>query len=83
MVLGDGAKRREGYIQGVPVGHRGRRDRTGTWSLAALVAFRLATRVACTTGPLPPSATAIGVVGLSTCLLVAWTAWADRRREAR
>jgi hypothetical protein len=35
------------------------------------------------TGPPPPSARAIGFVGLSTWLLVAWMAWADRHREPR
>jgi membrane-bound metal-dependent hydrolase YbcI (DUF457 family) len=59
------------------------RDRTGTWSLVALVAFLLAAWVANMAGPPPPSARAIGFVGLSMWLLVAWMAWADRHREPR
>jgi membrane-bound metal-dependent hydrolase YbcI (DUF457 family) len=59
------------------------RDRVGTWALAGLVAFLLATWGANVTGPPPPSATAIGAVGLSMWLLVAWMAWIDRHREVR
>jgi len=59
------------------------RDRVGTWALAGLVAFLLATWGANVTGPPPPSAAAIGVVGLSMWLLVAWMAWIDRHREVR
>lgn len=59
------------------------RDRVGTWSLVGWVAFLLATWFANMAGPPPPSARAVGAVGLSMWLLVAWMAWADRHREPR
>jgi len=52
----------------------------GLWTLLGLLLLAYAGNVL---GEPPPSATAIGWVGLSTWLLVLWLAWADRNREPR
>jgi len=57
------------------------RNRTGRIALWALVAFLLAVYVA-NLGPPPPSATAVGVVGLLLWLFIPWAVWIDRNREA-
>lgn len=55
-----------------------RAGRLGSWGL---VAFLVIIYVANVTGPPPPSARAVGVVGLLVWLLVPWGAWADRNRR--
>jgi hypothetical protein len=58
------------------------RDAVGRFALVAFVAFLLAVYAANVLGPPPPSPRAIGVVGLTQWLLVAWAAWVDRHRDA-
>jgi hypothetical protein len=55
------------------------RNRRGRVALWALVAFLAVTYVA-NMGPPPPSARAIGIVGLLMWLFVPWGAWIDRNR---
>ncbi len=59
------------------------RDRTGTWSLAGLLAFLLVVHLANALGDAPPSVSAIAWVGQAQWLLVAWAYWVDRHRAAR
>lgn len=56
------------------------RNHTGAIALWSLVAFLGVAYAGNVLGGPPPSATAIGVVGLSLWLLVLWFAWADRNR---
>jgi hypothetical protein len=56
-------------------------NRTGLLALWGLVAFLIIIYVANVTGPPPPSAQAIGVVGLLTWLFIPWGAWVDRNRR--
>jgi hypothetical protein len=56
------------------------RDRTGRWSLAALVIFLAAMYLGSVFGPPPPSVTAVAWVGQGIWLLVAWGYWIDRHR---
>jgi membrane-bound metal-dependent hydrolase YbcI (DUF457 family) len=58
------------------------RDRIGAGAPWALAGFLGAVYAGELFGPPPPSVGAIGVVGLSLWLLVAWAAWADRHRDA-
>lgn len=58
-------------------------DRTGTWSLWALVAFLLVIQVGNVFGPPPPSVAAIAWVGQAQWLLVLWAYWTDRHRVTR
>jgi membrane-bound metal-dependent hydrolase YbcI (DUF457 family) len=56
------------------------RDATGRWAFRALI---LMTTVVWATGPWsppPPSATAIGIVGITMCLFPLWAAWIERHR---
>jgi hypothetical protein len=55
-------------------------NRSGLIAFWGLVAFLVVIYVANVTGPPPPSARAIGVVGLLTWLFVPWGAWVDRNR---
>jgi hypothetical protein len=59
------------------------RDRTGSISLWALVAFLALVYAANLFSPPPPDAKAIGWVGLAQWLFVPWGAWIDRHREVR
>jgi hypothetical protein len=57
------------------------RNRTGRLALAGFVAFLLLAYASSLAGPPPPSATAVGAVGVvAGALLVAWAAWIDRNR---
>ncbi len=56
------------------------RDRTGTWSLWALVAFLVALYVLSLVGPAPPDADRFAWVGLAAWLFVPWGYWIDRHR---
>jgi hypothetical protein len=58
-------------------------DRTGSWSLVALVALLLAAYGAAVFGPPPPSATAVAWAGLAGWLLPLVGVWIDRHRAAR
>lgn len=58
------------------------RDRAGSIALWTLVAFLALIYVANITSPPPPSADAIGWVGLAQWLFVPWGWWIDRHREA-
>ncbi|HVR43356.1 MAG TPA: metal-dependent hydrolase [Thermoanaerobaculia bacterium] len=59
------------------------RDRTGTWSLAALVLFLLVVFAANLFGPPPPEIVAVAWVAQAIWLLVAWGYWIDRHRMPR
>lgn len=59
------------------------RDRVGSWSAAAFIAFLLAVYAANLLGPPPPGIMAVAWVGLAQWLLVAWAAWFDRHRIVR
>lgn len=57
------------------------RDRIGVWGLWGLVALLLASYVAATFGPLPPSANVVAMAGLvGTAVAAAWAYWVDRHR---
>lgn len=66
------------YLRGT-----GARDAVGRWALWGLLGFLLVVYAGNLAGPPPPSATAIGWVGLSQWLLVAWGYWIDRHRSGR
>ncbi|MBR9976097.1 MAG: hypothetical protein KFF77_10995 [Bacteroidetes bacterium] len=57
------------------------RNRIGNWALWSLIVFLLVVYVMNVFGPPPADAHAIGYVGLSMWLLVAWGYWVDRARE--
>lgn len=59
------------------------RDRTGTWSLAGLVAFLVVIYLLNLFGPPPPSVKAVAWGAMAMWLLVAWGYWIDRHRTAR
>lgn len=59
------------------------RDRTGNLALWSLLAFIFLIWVSGPFSPPPPSATAIGIVGLLLWLLPLWAFWADRHRRLR
>jgi hypothetical protein len=50
--------------------------------LWVFVAFLLAVYAGNVIGPPPPSARAVAIVGLVSCLLPVWAAWVDRRRAS-
>jgi membrane-bound metal-dependent hydrolase YbcI (DUF457 family) len=56
------------------------RDRTGTFALAAFVAFLLVAYVANIFGPPPPNQRVLAWFALSSWLLVLWAMWIDRHR---
>ena len=58
------------------------RDRAGRWGYVALVGFLAVTYLMALFGPPPPSVSALGWVGHSVWLLVAWGYWLDRHRVA-
>jgi hypothetical protein len=55
----------------------------GTIAMSSLVTVLLVIYVANIFGPPPPDANAIGWVGLSQWLLIAWAYWVDNTREYR
>ena len=55
-------------------------DRTGVWSLWALVVFLVAAWLASVLGPPPPSERPVQWIGLTMWLLVPWGWWIDRHR---
>lgn len=57
-------------------------DRTGRWSLAALVAFLVLVYLASVFGPPPPGVTAVAWSAQAIWLLVLWGYWIDRHRLA-
>lgn len=57
-------------------------DRTGIWSLAALVLFLVSIQIANTFGSAPPSLAALIWVGQAQWLLVLWGYWVDKHRES-
>lgn len=56
-------------------------NRTGRISFWSLVAFLAAVYLANVFGPPPPASDALGYVGLSMWLFVAWGYWIDRNRS--
>jgi hypothetical protein len=58
-----------------------RRDRLGTWLLAAFLAVLAVLYLASVFGPPPPSARALALSGLLGWLFVAWGWWIDRHRR--
>jgi membrane-bound metal-dependent hydrolase YbcI (DUF457 family) len=59
------------------------RDSVGRWSFVGLVAFLLIAYFANVAGGPPPSVTAIYVVGIiGAAILIAWSWWTDRHRQA-
>lgn len=56
------------------------KDRTGSWSFWALIIFLVLVYLGNLFGPPPPESSALGYVGLSMWLLVAWGYWIDRHR---
>lgn len=59
------------------------KNRTGSISVAAFVAFLLLTYVMNARGEAPPSVPALAWVSLSLWLLVPWGYWIDRHRETK
>ena len=57
-------------------------NKTGTISLWALLIFLIVIYISNIIGPPPPSEEAIGYVGLSQFLIIAWGYWIDRKRIA-
>ncbi|MEX1140024.1 MAG: hypothetical protein WEF53_11830 [Bacteroidota bacterium] len=58
------------------------KDRTGSWSFWGLIVFLVLVYLGNLFGPPPPESAALGYVGLSMWLLVAWGYWIDRHRMA-
>lgn len=56
-------------------------DRIGRWSFLGFVAFAAVIYIANITGPPPPSAEAIGWVGLAAWLFPVWGWWIERHRR--
>lgn len=59
-----------------------RRDRIGTWALAAFVTLLAVLYLAAVFGPPPPSVQVLAMSGLLGWLFVVWTYWIDRHRKA-
>ena len=57
------------------------KNRTGTISLWALIAFLVIIYIGNLFGPPPPAAEPIAIVGMAHWLLVFWGYWIDRNRE--
>jgi hypothetical protein len=57
------------------------KDRTGTWSFVALIAFLFITYIGNALGPPPPSATAVAASALALWLIPLWGLWIERHRE--
>jgi hypothetical protein len=57
-------------------------DRTGRWSLIALVAFLVLVYLASVFGPPPPDVAAVAWSAQAIWLLVLWAYWIDRHRLA-
>ncbi|GJQ20911.1 MAG: permease [Bacteroidia bacterium] len=57
-------------------------NRAGTVSFWSLVVFLIIVSLANIFGPPPPDTSALGYVGLSMWLLVAWGYWIDRNRSS-
>jgi hypothetical protein len=57
------------------------KNKTGNWSLWALVFFLLTIHIMNAFGPPPPNAEIVAWMGLSQWLLVAWGYWIDNHRE--
>jgi peptidoglycan/LPS O-acetylase OafA/YrhL len=51
--------------------------------LWVFVAFLLAVYAGNVTGPTPPSARAVAIVGLAAWILPVWAAWVDRWKETK
>jgi len=58
------------------------RDRTGTFSLGALVVFLIAVYATSVFGPPPPDERVLSMVALSGWFFVPWGYWIDRHRQA-
>ena len=58
------------------------KNKTGSWSLIALLIFLTAIYFMNAFGDPPPNAEAIGYVGLFQWLLIAWGYWTDRNRTS-
>jgi hypothetical protein len=58
------------------------KNKTGTFALWSLVIFLILIYILNIIGPPPESAEAIGYVGLSQWLIIAWGYWIDRNRQS-
>jgi hypothetical protein len=58
------------------------KNKTGTFALWSLVIFLILIYILNIIGPSPESAEAIGYVGLSQWLIIAWGYWIDRNRQS-
>ena len=67
---------------GIYTGATSRRDSTGTWSFALMIALMLLIYAAAVFGPPSPSASAVAWTDLGQWLVVAIGAWVDRHRRA-
>lgn len=56
------------------------KNNVGRYAYWALILFLLVIEISNLLSPPPPSATAIGYVGLSQWLIIAWAYWIDRNR---
>jgi hypothetical protein len=65
------------------VGQTRPRDGVGRWALAGLLLLTGLIWISGPWSPPPPSATAIGVVGVAMWLFVPWAAWIDRHRQSQ
>lgn len=59
------------------------RDKTGTWSLVALVAFLVIIYLMNLFGPPPPNVKAVAWGAMAMWLLIAWGYWIDLHRTVR
>jgi hypothetical protein len=57
------------------------KDRTGTWSFVALVAFLFLAYIGNVLGPPPPSAGAVAASALALWLIPLWGIWIERHRS--
>ena len=57
------------------------KNKTGTYSLIALIIFLVVMYISNLVGPPPPSIEAIGIVGNAQWLMILWGYWIDKNRE--
>ena len=59
------------------------RDRTGRWSLVALVVFLIVVYLSAAFGPPPPNPRVLAAMGLLSWIFIPWGWWMDRHRGLR
>ena len=57
------------------------KNKTGLYSLVALIVFLIVMYISNLVGPPPPSIEAIGIVGNAEWLIILWGYWIDKNRE--